>query len=235
MPWQLPERAVLGMLGAQPVPGAVKPRLARAIGTEPAAEVASALLLDQLDAWDHWLAPIGRRVLVFSPPDAGPWFDPIVSESLALQPQSEGGLGARIQAFLHGELEDGATRVVLICGDCPTLDPTIVIGAFLCLESNDLVIGPATDGGLYLVGARRPFPPVLENLDCGTPDALLQLIDRLRDVPLSLAVLPPWYTVDTPEALHVLNGHLRAMRRSGLGPDAPRIERVLEAILGQPE
>jgi glycosyltransferase A (GT-A) superfamily protein (DUF2064 family) len=132
-----------------------------------------------------------------------------------------------MKAFFEGEFEDGAERVVLVGSDSPSLDPTIVISAFLCLESRDLVLGPATDGGYYLVGAREAVPPIFEGINFGTPAVLGQTIDRLRDTGLSLAVLPPWYDVDTADDLRMLAGHVRALRRAGLNPGLPRIERLL--------
>src|SRR5262249_8157438 len=162
--WALPDDCVLGIFGEKPEPGRVKPRLAAEWGPEIAAEIYDAMLFDTLDAWDspENLSPGGRRVLLYAPDDAGPWFDDRGPGSFAMQPQVDGDPGQRIQAFLAGEMDDGAQRVVLIGCDSPTLDPTIVVSAFLCLEGRDLVLGPATNGGVYLIGARRPAPAMLE-------------------------------------------------------------------------
>jgi rSAM/selenodomain-associated transferase 1 len=232
MAWSLPEGSVLGIFGKKPEAGRVKTRLAAAFGPEAAAEIHEAMLFDLVATWssEDVLAPGGggRRVLVFSPGDAGPWFDARVPAAFALQPQVEGDLGERMQAFFAGEFADGATRVVLIGADAPTLDPTLVISAFLCLEGRDVVLGPATDGGYYLVGSRHAEPPIFEGVDWSTPDVLGQTIDRLRDTGLSLAVLPPWYDVDTPDDWRVLAGHIRALRRAGMDPRLPRTEALLE-------
>ncbi len=188
------------------------------------------MLFDRLDLWDSpgVIEPGGRRVLVYDPPDAGPWFDERVPDSFALQPQVEGSLGDRMAAFLEGELEDGATRVVLIGCDAPTLDPAFVISAFLALEGRDLVLGPASDGGYYLVGCRGSVPPIFADMAWSTSRVLTQTIDRLDGTGLSLALLPPWYDIDTLESLQMLRGHLRAMRRAGMDPLTPRTEAWLE-------
>jgi rSAM/selenodomain-associated transferase 1 len=225
--WSLPEGGVLGIFGKRPDPGRVKTRLAAEFGAQFAADAHEAMLLDLLEAWDRLLAPGGRRVLVFAPEDAGPWFDARVPAAFALQAQADGDLGRRMHEFFAGEFEDGATRVVLIGSDSPTLDPSLVIGAFLCLEQKDVVLGPATDGGYYLVGCRPPVPPIFEGVAWGTPLVLGQTLDRLRDSGRSLAVLPPWYDVDTPDDWRVLAGHVRAMRRAGMTPGWPRIEALL--------
>jgi rSAM/selenodomain-associated transferase 1 len=167
MAWSLPAACVFGILGKQPRPGHVKTRLAAELGDDHAAAIYDAMLFDILETWSSpaVLSPGGRRVLVFAPGDAGPWFDRRVPPCIALQPQAEGGLGERMAAFFAGEFDDGAERVVLIGADSPTLDPTIVISAFLCLESRDVVLGPATDGGYYLVGARGAVPPIFDGID----------------------------------------------------------------------
>jgi rSAM/selenodomain-associated transferase 1 len=230
MSWSLPAAAVLGIFGKRPEPGRVKTRLAAEFGADAAADIHDAMLFDVLETWDSAavLAPGGRRVLVFDPADAGPWFDARVPGSFALQPQAEGDLGRRMRAFVAGELEEGATRVVLIGTDAPTLDPSIVIGAFLCLEGRDVVLGPAVDGGYYLVGCRATVPPIFEGVDWSTPQVLRQTLDRLEDTGLSLAVLPPWYDVDTPDDWRMLTGHLRALRRAGMNPRLPRIEALID-------
>jgi rSAM/selenodomain-associated transferase 1 len=226
MPWPLPERAVLGLFAKRPEPGRVKTRLAAAFGPEFAARAHEAMLFDTLDLWasDRVLTPGGRRVLVFDPPDAGNWFDSRVPESFALQPQSGGDLGARLQTFIQGEFEDGATAVVVLGTDSPTLDPHFVVSAFLALERRDVVLGPATDGGYYLVGCRPPLPAIFEGIDWSTSSVLAQTVDRLQSANRPIALLPPWYDIDTPDDWQALVGHLRAMRLAGMDLGMPRTE-----------
>ncbi len=229
MAWPMPEGAVLGIFAKRPDPGSVKTRLAAEFGDEFAAEAAGAMVLDLADLWgsERILEAGGRRVLVFAPDDAGPWFDERIPAGLALQPQVEGDLGDRMKAFFDGEFGDGASRVVLIGSDSPTLDPSIVISAFLTLESRDVVLGPSADGGYYLVGCRPPTPPIFSGPSWGTPGVLEETIHALKDSGLALGVLPPWYDVDTPDDIRSLRGHLRAMRRAGIDPICPRLETFL--------
>lgn len=222
----MPEGAVLGIFAKRPDPGRVKTRLASEFGPEFAAEAAEAMALDVADLWggDRVLAPGGRRVLAFAPDDAGPWFDARVPAEMALLAQEGGDLGRRMRLFFEGEFADGATRVVLIGSDSPTLDPSIVVSAFLCLEGRDVVLGPSADGGYYLVGCRPPVPPIFEGVAWSTAAVLDQTIERLRSSGLSLGLLPPWYDVDSPDDWRTLLGHVRAMRRAGIDPLLPRVE-----------
>ena len=235
MAWPMPEGAVLGIFGKEPEPGKVKTRLAGEYGDGFAAEVHEAMLFDALDLWgsDRFVSG-GRRVLVYAPGDAGPRFDPLVPAGLAMQPQAEGDLGERMRSFFAGEFEDGASKVVVIGSDSPTLDPSIVVSAFLCLDGKDVVVGPSTDGGYYLIGCRAPVPPIFEGVDWSTPSVLWQTLDRLRGGGRSLAVLPPWYDVDSPDDWRMLAGHVRALRASGMDPGLPRVEALLPRLVPGP-
>jgi len=232
MGWSLPENGVLGIFGSRPGPGEVQTPLEAELGLEAAVALNAAMLFDLLDLWDSpgVLAPGGRKVLVYAPgeDDTGAWFDTRVSAGFALQPQQCGDPGARLAAFFAGEFEDGAGRVVAIGTDTPTLDPSFVLGAFLALDGRDIVLGPATSGGYYLVGCRHGVPPIFDAIDWGTPDVLAQTIDRLDGTGLSVAVLPPWYSIDTRASVRMLRGHLQAMRRAGMDPMLARTEAWLQ-------
>jgi glycosyltransferase A (GT-A) superfamily protein (DUF2064 family) len=226
MPWPLLDDCVLGIFGQKPGAGPLDSRWQAEFGEHVATEIHAAMLFDTLETWSREsnLGAGGRRVLVYAPPDAGPWFDPRVPEVFALQPQVDGSLADRLHAFFAGEIDDGAARVVVIGCDSPTLDPSIVVTAFLCLEGRDVVFGPATDGGCYLIGARGSVPPIFAGIDWDAPHILGRVIDLLEDTGMSLALLPPWYRVVEPADARTLAGHIRALRRSGLNPGLPRLE-----------
>ena len=114
----------------------------------------------------------------------------------------------------------------MIGADTPSIDPTIVVSAFLCLEGRDVVLGPAADGGCYLIGARRSAPSIFDGVDWETPNVLGQMIDHLTRTGLSLLTLPPWYRVSRQEDVRTLDGHLRALRLAGFDPGLPRLERL---------
>jgi rSAM/selenodomain-associated transferase 1 len=191
------------------------------------------MLLDIVATWDsaEVLTPGGRRVLAYAPAEARPWFEAQVPASFTLELQAAGDLGQRIHAFFAGEFERGATKIVLTGSDAPTLNPATVMSAFSHLESRDVVLGPATDGGYYLIGCRRAAPSIFEGIDWSTPDVLRQTVERLHSLGLSLAILPPWYDVDTPDDLRMLSGHLRALRLAGHDPRVPRTEALIETLV----
>jgi rSAM/selenodomain-associated transferase 1 len=189
------------------------------LGPEEAARIARAFLEDTVDR----LAPLPvRRVLAYSPPESRGEFAALLEGRFELTPQGKGDLGRRLSAFLTEQFAEGADAVVLLGTDSPTLPVAYVEQAFRELESNDVVLGPATDGGYYLIGCSGRVPPCFEGVAWGTSRVLGETVARLAG--WRLALLPPWYDVDTPEDWAMLQGHLAALRGAGLDPGVPQTE-----------
>ena len=217
-------RSILGIFAKVPAPGAVKTRLGGS--PEHGAAVALAFLLDVLDRTRIVEA---ERVVVFAPAEAREQMAELVGAGVALEPQADGDLGRRLGRFIGDHLDGGAERVVVIGTDSPTLPPDFLARAFADLAHADLVLGPATDGGYYLVGCRRRLP-IFEGITWSSDAVLAETVARLGDPRWSLSLLPPWYDVDTQEGWAMLSGHVRAMRRAGVDPGVGRTE----AMLGGP-
>jgi uncharacterized protein len=217
-----PAVRALGVFAKQPVAGTVKTRLAAETSPGWAAEVAAAFLHDALA---RLAAVEARRVLAFAPADALPYFADLARGRFDLVPQSGGDLGERMAAFFRTQLEGGAASAVLVGTDSPSLPLSFVDQAFRELERADLVLGPATDGGYYLIGCSVSVPPVFDGVAWGGPRVLLETTRRLP-AGARLAVLPPWYDVDTLADWFALRGHLAALRRAGLEPGLPCTERL---------
>jgi rSAM/selenodomain-associated transferase 1 len=218
---------VLALFAKLPVPGQVKTRLAAETSSQFASDVASAFLLDQLDRLlpqaDHLLC---STLLAFDPVDAGVAFARLIGDRCRLVPQSPGDLGQRLAAFLTDQFREGAERVVILGTDSPTLPPGFVDQAFRALEQAEVVLGPAMDGGYYLLGCARCLPPIFDGIAWGGSRVLAETIARLTDPTWRVALLPPWYDVDTLDDWLMLRGHLLAQRRAGIDPGVPRTERL---------
>jgi rSAM/selenodomain-associated transferase 1 len=212
---------VLGLFAKWPEPGRVKTRLAAATSAGWAADVARAFLRDLAVR----LAGVGdRRVLAFAPRDAGALFADAMGASFALVPQSDGDLGRRLATFFTDEFAAGAAAIVVIGTDSPTLPNAFIDQAFAALEQADVALGPATDGGYYLVGCARRVPPIFDGISWGGPTVLAETVARLAEPAWRLALLPPWYDVDTLDDWRMLRGHVAASRRAGLDPGVPHTE-----------
>ncbi len=190
-------------------PGQVKTRLAAALGPTAAAELYGAFLADLTsrfrDAGD-------RRFLCYSPdtPEAAAWFKDLAGTDYELWPQPPGSLEPRLQKFFSFAQEEDADRTVVIGSDSPTLPREFVELAFERLSTTDCLLGPATDGGYYLLGLKKPLP-IFHAIDWSTPNVLPQTVAHLRECRASLELLPPWYDVDTAEDLDWLRAHVQAL------------------------
>ncbi|MBY0525245.1 MAG: TIGR04282 family arsenosugar biosynthesis glycosyltransferase [Gemmataceae bacterium] len=218
------EKRVLGVFAKQPVPGRVKTRLAASTSPAWAAQVASAFLHD---AMTRLSAVEARRVLAFAPAHAEPYFAERVRGRFELIPQIEADLGRRMAHFFSTQLDSGAHQVVLVGTDSPTLPVAMIESVFAALDHADVVLGPATDGGYYLVGCSRRLPPIFDGIAWSSDRVLSETVDRLTDPEWRLALLPPWYDVDTAQDWEMLRGHLAAMERAGHDPGLPETMRLV--------
>jgi rSAM/selenodomain-associated transferase 1 len=217
---------VLGLFAKLPAPGAAKTRLGPGPTPDWGACVADAFLRDALDR----LSAVGaRRVLAFAPAGAAAAFAELAAGRFEPAPQCDGDLGRRMADFIARRIAEGAEAVVLVGADSPTLPVEYVGRAFDELDRADVVLGPALDGGYYLIGCGRRLPPVFDGVSWGTGRVLAETVARLADPAWRLALLPPWYDVDTPADWRLLCGHLAALRRAGIDPAAPRTEALVRA------
>lgn len=128
-----------------------------------------------------------------------------IPSSMICSPQSKGSLGERLAYSFASSFTAGFERVIIIGSDCPFLSPEILANGFDLLQNNDLVIGPAHDGGYYLIGLRKPDPLLLADIDWGTDKVLQQTIGMARKRGLTLALLPSLADIDRPEDLQRLH------------------------------
>ena len=247
----------LGLFGKHPRPGHVKTRLATELGDDAAAKLYAAFINDLAF---RFRATGDRRVFGYWPRDATQYFSQFEKLGYELWPQPEGELGWKIVSFFHralsgpvgqteqasqaepgSELEsneavvmnatsDQDFRAVLIGTDSPTLPIEFIQQAFDMLRDVDCVLGPATDGGYYLIGLRRPAPLLFEQMTWSGPNVLRQTVQRASALGLTLGLLPPWYDIDNLADLQMLAGHIRAMTHAGQTHPCPMTAAALEQL-----
>ncbi len=105
-------------------------------------------------------------------------------------------LGHRMHHALAETLQNHH-KAVLVGGDIPALTPAVIESAFAMLDEADVVFGPATDGGYYLVGVRRPRPEIFEGIAWSTPGVLEESLSRCRQARLRVALVQALSDVDT--------------------------------------
>ena len=185
-----------------PTPGSVKTRLIPALGAERACTVHRDLVAQTQAAIAQFLIHEGTEVeyrLAGAPDDAAAqaW----LGRGWAIRPQGEGDLGERLERAVAAALAEGITAVVVIGGDCPALCADHLAAAFAGLCNHDLVLGPATDGGYYLIGLRRPQPALFRDIAWGGPEVRAQTLAAARAADMTVEHLEPLSDVDLPSDL----------------------------------
>ncbi|MEO1402263.1 MAG: TIGR04282 family arsenosugar biosynthesis glycosyltransferase [Cyanobacteria bacterium J06635_1] len=137
-----------------------------------------------------------------------------LGDHLCYLPQASGDLGMRMsQAFSQG-FQDGMQRVVMIGADCPDVTSNLLAQAFQSLESFDIVLGPALDGGYYLIGlseaCRDAYAGLFQGIDWGTAQVFEQTVAIARRLNLTLTALTPLNDIDRPEDLAIWENIARA-------------------------
>ena len=130
-----------------------------------------------------------------------------LAADIAYCPQGDGDLGNRLQRAFADAFAAGMQRVVVVGADCPSLTTEALCRALVMLAANDLVLGPASDGGYYLIGLGRPVPEIFSAIPWGTDKVLEQTLICARRLDLSVALLDPLSDVDRPEDLENFHHH----------------------------
>ena len=219
---------VLGIFAKQPIAGSVKTRLARTIGDDAAARVYESFVSDLASRLGR---AADRRLIGYAPANdaARQWFHALSDGRFSLWQQPETDLGTRMNEFFDTCFESGATRSVLIGSDTPNLPVAIIEEAFSHLESADIVLGPAVDGGYYLVGQSERSHPIFDGIEWSSRCVFSQTLSAIKARKLKFALLPPWYDVDTIDELRLLHSHLEASALAGQGT-CSRTQAVLASI-----
>jgi rSAM/selenodomain-associated transferase 1 len=222
----------LGVFAKYWEPGAVKTRLAAAIGDRRASELYRLLLATSLR---RFAAAEDRHVLAFTPPDRQAGFLELAGPGWLLQPQAEGDLGVRIKQYFVNAFQGGADTVVLLGADSPTLPHAYLTQAFVALEERPVVLGPAQDGGYYLVGARDRVPPIFDDVAWGSSQVWRQTIALLQQADCPFAVLPEWYDVDEADDLIRLRSDLESRSSREQEGDFAELLRAVRELRLRPQ
>lgn len=181
------------MVRAPSSPG--KSRLIASLGARDARGLREALLRDTRDR----LADInGDKAVLYTPPDAESEVRALIPFAGAMLPQHGRSLGDRMDAGIRDLLSSGFDGVVLVGSDLPTLPPALVTEALdtLARAPDGVVLGPAEDGGYYLIGLTRPHAALFADIPWGTAQALSCTLRAARSLRVPVALLPAWYDVD---------------------------------------
>jgi hypothetical protein len=179
-----------------PERGQVKTRLARTLGDDKALEIyreLAAVVVKSLKA------AAGVDLVVCGATEGSA---AVLREWLGVTEvweQGGGDLGARMSRTMQRAFDRGVGAVLLVGTDCPDVSEGVINAAVALLATHDVVFGPATDGGYYLVGARRPVPEVFDGVPWSAPDTLAVSLTKAARSGLSVGQLAMLDDIDTED------------------------------------
>mgnify|MGYP001820398122 CR=1 FL=1 len=151
----------------------------------------------------------GLGVVCHAPAKDAAWFRTL-APGATLVAQPDAGFGARLDAATRAPFERDARRAVTLGADVPQVGPARLRAALDALEDADVCLGPAEDGGYYLVGLRAPAPGLFEGVEWSTERVLDQTLARAEARGLRAATLPVEVDVDDARDLERISAALRA-------------------------
>ena len=226
---QMPERqgkmpAALVIFAKAPIPGQVKTRLTPALTEDEAATLHGSFVLDTLE---RTKAAVGKfklpvdRFLACAPSSSHVFFRIMEARhGVTLLDQQGDELGTRMQHAFDHLFRQGYKRICLVGTDVPSLPLTHYRDAVESLTRHDVVIGPAIDGGYYLLGLTRLHPDLFVNIPWSTDGVMSLTQQKAVAAGLTICLLPPWSDVDTIDNLEAL------IHESAADKIRPKQERV---------
>lgn len=190
---------ILGLTVKYPEPGLVKTRLAKDIGDAAACGVYRAM---------------AERIITETTPDDGsygrivfyapPLYERFVREWIPgerIVPQRGEDIGAIMDNAFCDMFEAGAEKALVVGGDIPGLNRHVVVRAFQLLEQADVVIGPATDGGYYLIGLKSREQGIFRGIPWGTTEVFRETLSAAGKLGLKVGTVTAMDDVDTADDL----------------------------------
>ena len=204
-------KPALAVMARAPGPGKVKTRLCPPLDPRQAAEFYECVLRDMLrdltplERWDTWVAYAER---------SRDYFLQVANAGVSLLPQRGASLGVRMHAVFTDLCHAGYRQVVLVGSDIPNLKSASIRRACDVLERDlaDVVLGPADDGGYYLIGLKRPEERLFTDIAWSTASVLEHTLAKARQLELRVRTVAGAYDVDVAEDLARLSRDLARSR-----------------------
>ena len=207
---QAVKRAVI-IMTRYPEPGRCKTRLIPALGPEGACNVHRIMAERTLRTCMDLLQKESACLLVFYAGGDASLMKRWMGDGIEYQPQSDGNLGTRMSSAFKTAFSLGFEHVIMTGTDCPGLSRAILAEAFKRLERHGLVLGPATDGGYYLIGLKGLNPHLFEDIPWGTSRVLDATLEKAGIFRLETALLEELPDIDRPEDL---DGFIKCCHRN---------------------
>ena len=226
----------IAVMAKASVPGRTKTRLVPPLSCEEAARCNTAFLRD---VGDNILTASAQSSIAgyvaFGPPEARPFFQATLPGEIGLIEAWYPNFGDCLASALAQLLRRGHAGAVVLNSDSPTLPTSLLVetAATLSLPGDRIVLGPADDGGYYLLGVKAMHPRLFQDIAWSTEQVAQQTLERAAELGLPAHILPTWYDVDDVRALGILQAELFEGRSfaSDLRPSAAANTRALMQAL----
>ena len=200
--------SALVIFAKAPIPGQVKTRLCPPLTEDEAATLHGSFVLDVLERTKTAVTRFKLsldRYLACAPSSNLAFFKIMEHrQGVKLIEQKGDDLGARMQAVYETMFGRGYGHVLIVGTDVPSLPIEHYNQAVNLLEQHDLVLGPACDGGYYLIGLKKPTPALFKDIPWSTDRVLALTKEKAAALGLSITLLPEWRDVDTIDDLQAL-------------------------------
>jgi rSAM/selenodomain-associated transferase 1 len=203
--------AAISLVCKTPGAGGGKSRLRPLLGPEAVAALSACFIRDIAEALDAVPKEIGRQgYAIFSPAGTEAALRPLLPPDWRLVFRQAPTIGEVLAASVAGFLVDGHDCALVVNADSPTLPTGVVVEAVAALRApgDRAVFGPASDGGYYLVGLKRPHPRLFQDIRWSTPEVLPTTLDRAAEIGVPATLLPMWYDIDNPATFALLQDEL---------------------------
>ena len=184
-----------------PEPGRTKTRLIPALGPEGAADLQRQMTRHTLATVQDTCHREGYDVEVRHTADQPEKMSDLFGTGQRYTHQGQGDLGDRMVRAFDDAAAQGFAKALCIGSDCPSITQAIFREAFDRLDESDLVLGPATDGGYYLIAMKQPRPELFRDIDWGTASVLSQTRQRAAELGLRVYLLDELSDIDEPQDL----------------------------------
>lgn len=180
-----------------PEAGNVKTRLAKKVGIKKATKIYKRLAENTIKK----IYPLHRKkveiVIAYTPKNKGNKVKKWINYPFTYYAQKGSNLGKRLSNAVKWGFQNKAKKIIIIGSDCPDLLASTISKAIRELSGNDIVLGPAFDGGYYLVGLNNNRNFLFKNIPWSTSKVLKRTLDKIKEAKLVYKLLPPKYDIDT--------------------------------------
>ncbi|MBD2183877.1 TIGR04282 family arsenosugar biosynthesis glycosyltransferase [Planktothrix sp. FACHB-1355] len=188
-----------------PEPGKAKTRLIPVLGAEGAANLHRQMTENAIAQAKQLQSFHSLSLEVHFTGGNFPLMQEWLGNEMTYRQQAEGNIGFRMASAFQTAFSNNIDNVIIIGSDCPALNYEILAQAFQALQQHDLVLGPATDGGYYLIGLRHFIPQLFTDISWSTSEVFRQTVEIAGKLNLAAAYLTELSDVDRPEDLSILD------------------------------